>query len=462
MLRDRCAARALSRVHLSIAGLHGSGDPTGGVRYCRQSTCPWNVDWLVSAVTRLAELGFHLACPPLGDDPGVIPRYGRLHGMPEGHPSIGSHMIRSVFTGHKLEPDSATPHPEDAVSSGGIRQRWADWVPYAAVLWSLGYGIVALVWTVTRSGFPLGENDPDWTASILAGVPARVGAPLFLVVALVSVGVAAATAWVGRRGGVKTGWRRSVIVFGAVVAGWWILIVPDARVLAVVGYLPMIVILAAFSPEIRASLADGLSIVHLNHLAVITGGFLLALATLAFTRRTSAQHLGGVDRKPDRTTRSVARWARPAVYVAAAIPAVYAATRIAWAVGTPLGIRDDLFEAGVASGELAAGAWLASFGLVGSLLTFGLISPWGEVFPRWLPLLGDRRVPIGLAVVPATMVSALVFSAGLGASRAAFTGDTRLSTDNWAELGPTLLWPLWGIALAVATLAYYLRRRTTS
>jgi hypothetical protein len=36
---------------------------------------------------------------------------------------------------------------------------------------------------------------------------------------------------------------------------------------------------------------------------------------------------------------------------------------------------------------------------------------------------------------------------------------TFVDTEDWAALAPELLWPLWGVALAAATLAYYYRRR---
>jgi hypothetical protein len=38
-------------------------------------------------------------------------------------------------------------------------------------------------------------------------------------------------------------------------------------------------------------------------------------------------------------------------------------------------------------------------------------------------------------------------------------GNGVLGAENWAALAPELLWPLWGAALAAATLAYYYRRR---
>jgi hypothetical protein len=43
-----------------------------------------------------------------------------------------------------------------------------------------------------------------------------------------------------------------------------------------------------------------------------------------------------------------------------------------------------------------------------ALLTVGLIRPWGEVFPRWLPALGGRRVAVAFAVGAATAGAVLV------------------------------------------------------
>ncbi len=42
---------------------------------------------------------------------------------------------------------------------------------------------------------------------------------------------------------------------------------------------------------------------------------------------------------------------------------------------------------------------------------------------------------------------------------AAILGEGVLIAGNWAALRPELLWPVWGVALAAATLAYYYRRR---
>jgi hypothetical protein len=105
---------------------------------------------------------------------------------------------------------------------------------------------------------------------------------------------------------------------------------------------------------------------------------------------------------------------------------------------------------------------------MGALLTWGLIRPWGEVFPRWFPFIGGRRVPPALAIVPASIVAVLVTGAGLMYIRLVLSGRLGITEvldldlgENWATIAPELLWPLWGVALGAATYAYYLRRRGT-
>jgi hypothetical protein len=99
----------------------------------------------------------------------------------------------------------------------------------------------------------------------------------------------------------------------------------------------------------------------------------------------------------------------------------------------------------------------------------GLVQHWGEVFPRWMIGLAGRQVPIALAVVPASLVSVLLIVGGI----AIWSGLTQMVAALAAggaegigligaiifQIGPTLLFPVWGIALPVATLGYYYRRR---
>ena len=107
---------------------------------------------------------------------------------------------------------------------------------------------------------------------------------------------------------------------------------------------------------------------------------------------------------------------------------------------------------------------MATVAIGGALLTLGLVQRWGEVFPRWIPFLAGKRVPPALAIVPASLVSILVTTAGLMFVRLTLLGAvggvfTFIDEEDWAALAPELLWPLWGVALAAATLAYYYRRR---
>ena len=135
-------------------------------------------------------------------------------------------------------------------------------------------------------------------------------------------------------------------------------------------------------------------------------------------------------------------------------------------MGFPLGISEKVLREGQEVGRWWAGAALATLAVGGAVLKLGLVQRWGEVFPRWMPFLLGNRVPIPLAVVPASLVTVLVTTAGLIFVRLTLTGrlgailgEGVLSAENWAALAPELLWPLWGAALGVATLAYYYRRR---
>lgn len=124
--------------------------------------------------------------------------------------------------------------------------------------------------------------------------------------------------------------------------------------------------------------------------------------------------------------------------------------------------------------SVADGGWyliaLSCLATVLSLLTLGLVHSWGEVVPRWVPLLGGRPVPVRAAVVPALTGAALLFGLSLY-----FLLN---SAFGWVEQGPVLIgaedgpltpptgWaaatyaPLaaWAPLLAAVTIAYRRRR----
>jgi hypothetical protein len=80
-----------------------------------------------------------------------------------------------------------------------------------------------------------------------------------------------------------------------------------------------------------------------------------------------------------------------------------------------------------------------------------------------------RRVPIGLAVVPPLVISVLLVVGGvviwsgldrmIAALAARGAGDMRVVEEVFFQVGPTLLFPVWGVALAAAALGYYYRQR---
>jgi hypothetical protein len=66
-----------------------------------------------------------------------------------------------------------------------------------------------------------------------------------------------------------------------------------------------------------------------------------------------------------------------------------------------------------------------------------------------------------MAVVPGLLVAGAVTSASLSFWRLVLAGelsDVPGATSDWAAWAPELLWPVWGVALAVAVLAYLGRR----
>lgn len=337
---------------------------------------------------------------------------------------------------------------------------WAWW----AAVWSSVYGALGLFWALGGRGFPFGRaNDPSAALSVFREARPDVGGPVIAVLGL--LGVVVAVAMTRRRGrGIVSA---ALVGFTWVVAAGLILVVPDYRPLLGLAYAPLVVVGELFDWPPDVSLGDVLPWPVLNQVLCMVGGVLWAGAAVAYRRRIrgACPRCGRSDEPADWTApESAARWGRWATVVAVAVPLIYAATRYAWALGIPLGITEEFLREGQAVGLWWAGAALATLAVGGALLTLGLIRPWGETFPRWMPIIGGRRVPPRLAIIPASLVSVLVTSAGLMFIRLVTTGglsETFAFAEDvgWAALGPELLWPLWGAALAAATLAYHYRRR---
>jgi hypothetical protein len=346
-------------------------------------------------------------------------------------------------------------------------RRWPGWIGYVAAAWSLAYGLLGLYWALGGAGFPFGsENDPGAALSILGGVRTGTGAPVIAALGLAGAVAAVAMARARRGHGVL---RAALLGFAWVAAATLALVIPDYRVLVAVAYTPIVLLGAPFGWPPGVSILDVFPWPVVNQFVCIAGGLLWAATAVAYRRRSSGAGVvpdAPLARAGWTTPDSAAWWGKWATYVAVIIPVIYAVTRWAWALGFPLGISEEFLREGQEVGLWWAGAALATLAVGGAILTLGLVQRWGEVFPRWIPFLGGKRVPIPFAVVPASLVSVLVTTSGLMFVRLTLTGrlgailgEGVLGAENWAALAPELLWPLWGVALGAATLAYYYRRR---
>jgi hypothetical protein len=102
------------------------------------------------------------------------------------------------------------------------------------------------------------------------------------------------------------------------------------------------------------------------------------------------------------------------------------------------------------------------------LLSLGLVRPWGEVFPAWIPLLGRRRVPPVTVTVIATAGSLVLMAIWTFATVNFFVltvfgapGQGFIFANGWWEallVACYLPVLLWGPLLLVLTRAYYVRR----
>ena len=159
------------------------------------------------------------------------------------------------------------------------------------------------------------------------------------------------------------------------------------------------------------------------------------------------------------------RWGR-AVTILAAFGAVpYALMRLSWLTPWPLGGVNPatgrielVIRSTVAVDQSSArlqGVMIGLSAVLALILTLGLISRWGERFPRWVPLVGDRDVPVKLAVIPGTIGAAVLCIAAPGLVTKAVESGHPMDAFLILLVFPA---PLWGPLLAAAVYAYGQRR----
>jgi hypothetical protein len=352
---------------------------------------------------------------------------------------------------------------------GGVRD-WQRWMPYAAVAWSFVYAALGVYWAVSGRGFPY---TPVTASDDLGPLLGRF-APGVAWIVVMTAGIPAAAMGMAMLRGVRgRALRPLLITAGTLLAGVLLLLMTGLDLLVKLGYSPYILFSLITGAEVGPFLEGYTQWTTVHQLLCLLGGFLWLGATVCYSRRSgdACLYCGRRDGRqrwtsPDQAT----RWGRIAVYVALVAPIFYVLTRYAWALGFSLGMNEEFFRSGQESGKwIGAALSLGNFILVGALLMLGLVQRWGEIFPRWMIGLAGRRVPIALAVIPASLASVLLVVGGIGIWSVmpqmlanlvtAGAGDREIIAAILFETGPTLLFPVWGVALAVAALGYYYRRR---
>ncbi|GAA3381908.1 hypothetical protein [Cryptosporangium minutisporangium] len=191
----------------------------------------------------------------------------------------------------------------------------------------------------------------------------------------------------------------------------------------------------------------------LARLALVLGA--AALAGLATT-------LSPPRRPRDSAYRPVAPWARRSAYVAVALPLLgWAVPHGLWVLDVPFGIAATELDDIRRNLSLEAAVAITAVPPLAGLLTLGLVQPWGQRFPRWVPALGDRAVPRLLALVPAGIVAVALVTYGalsVGVLVRSLADGSRTWSDlaeGWAVAATLLVFVGWGVALGATAVGYH-------
>ncbi|MFI5987275.1 hypothetical protein ACIBEA_41200 [Streptomyces sp. NPDC051555] len=308
-------------------------------------------------------------------------------------------------------------------------RRWPHWVPRATALWAVLYAAFGLACALS------GASAPGW--------------------AVVAVGVLGAS------------------VSAAVV---WYGLGPALRVLlwvvcALAGTIAFSLLMDVITLVLGQGVDSGASAA--NKALAAVGAVLLAA-----TARSDRLPAGTAVREPSAAPRPV-----QLISLAGTLAFVpYVGMKLVWASGgTFAGISgEEMLAVSERNGASGIFLTLESWGLdptallavLGVFLLWGLVRPWGQVFPRWAPFLRGRRVPRWLPLAPALLGAATLAPYGvLGVGYLALaTADVvTMRRGDFHSSGDALLvawigivaFAVHGIALTIAARSYWLRTRPT-
>ena len=343
-------------------------------------------------------------------------------------------------------------------------------LPLVVAGWSAGAVAIGSWWWLRPADYPFARPGDDGFPTLLDFVPGTVTAPVLVGVGLLGIGTVLARS------------RTLLIAVGAFVAVAFGLLAAGVAPLAMAGYA-----MAMFGPVVLAGtlvagawrwrggpVAVGVMVaigaaawfsgladaaVLRRYADVISGStakfgppaalmFLLGGAVLwaVLAMRTV---LAGQRRPAWAEPASAARWGRVAALVAAVCALPYFVLRMLWLTPWPL----DLTPADLAANPETRlhGLLLGLAALAGAVLTLGLISRWGEVWPRWMPVVRGRAVPVAAAVVPGALVAVLLSAAAVPIA------IQSIAEGSYEMLLIFPFW-LWGPSLGLAVLGYAWRR----
>lgn len=339
-----------------------------------------------------------------------------------------------------------------------------------AACWSAAAVVIGSWWWIRPAAYPFARPGDNGFPTLVDLVPASVGAPVLVVAGvvgllalvvrvralLVAVGAAQAVVFGMLAAGVApvamAGYVMAmlgpIVLAGTLLAGAW-----RRGGLLTIAIMAGIVAVAWFT-----GFADGP--VLRRYLDVMAGGaaqlgppaalaFLL-LGGVAWGVLTARLVLAGRARPVWAEPTAAARWGRVAALVAAACALPYFLLRLTWLTPWPLGLPGSALTL---EPEIRLhGTLLGLAALAGAVLTLGLFARWGEVWPRWMPVVHGRPVPVAAAVVPGAFVATLFTAAAVPMAIDAFRSG---------RLEMLVVFPfwLWGPALGVAVLGYAWRRR---
>ncbi|MGG2461160.1 hypothetical protein ACO0M4_15280 [Streptomyces sp. RGM 3693] len=166
---------------------------------------------------------------------------------------------------------------------------------------------------------------------------------------------------------------------------------------------------------------------------------------------------------PSNSLAPAPRWAVWAAHLTTLVVLPSGLWRLALVVGCPAGYSTEGFVPFDTAGAKVVMLALSVFSELAALLTIGLVRPWGEVVPGWVPLIGGRTVHPAAAAV----------TAGLGALALTvlWAGVPWWWSYPHRDMTPTgnivvgiLYQPLflWGPLLGAVTVSYWRRRRRSS